>query len=219
MFQIALAITGQESIACREQKEKAHDFLMGMTCREFMIWISEDVIKPKFGEKYFGRRLSDTASNSDYPVIVSDCGFEQEVIALSLMLTVTESRRKKHTISGMTCREFMIWISEDVIKPKFGEKYFGRRLSDTASNSDYPVIVSDCGFEQEVIALIEGGHEVKLVRMNRRGFEFDETDSRNYVYLPVCYYGENGYEEVDVDLFDGDPVYTAYELIRKFKLK
>ncbi|QLF85340.1 hypothetical protein STSR3_56 [Salmonella virus STSR3] len=88
-----------------------------------------------------------------------------------------------------------------------------------ASNSDYPVIVSDCGFEQEVIALIEGGHEVKLVRMNRRGFEFDETDSRNYVYLPVCYYGENGYEEVDVDLFDGDPVYTAYELIRKFKLK
>lgn len=131
-----------------------------------------------------------------------------------------EQKEKAHDfLMGMTCREFMIWISEDVIKPKFGEKYFGKRLSDLAANSDYPVIVSDCGFEQEVIALIEGGHEVKLVRMHRQGFEFDETDSRNYVYLPACYYGENGYEEIDVDLFDGDPVYTAYELIHKFNLK
>lgn len=129
-------------------------------------------------------------------------------------------KEKAHDfLMGMTCREFMIWISEEVIKPKFGDKYFGKRLAEAASRSEHPLIVSDCGFEQEVIVLIEGGHEVKLVRMHRQGFEFDETDSRNYVYLPACYYGENGYEEVDIDLFDGDPVYTAYELIHKFKLK
>lgn len=155
MFQIALAILGQENFSRflnayddREQKEKGHDFLM-----------------------------------------------------------------------GMTCRQFMIWISEEVIKPKFGEKYFGKRLSDLAKNGEHPVIVSDCGFEQEVIALIEGGHEVKLVRMHRQGFEFDETDSRNYVYLPACYYGENGYDEIDTNLIDDLPEVTARDIIEMLDLK
>lgn len=129
-------------------------------------------------------------------------------------------KEKAHDfLMGMTCREFMIWISEDVIKPKFGEKYFGKRLSDLAKNSEHPVIVSDCGFEQEVIALIEGGHEVKLVRMHRDGFAFDETDSRNYVYLPACYYGENGYDEIDTNLIDDLPEVTARDIVEMFDLK
>lgn len=133
-----------------------------------------------------------------------------------------DDRSQKETahdfLMGMTCREFMIWISEEVIKPKFGDKYFGKRLAEIASKSDRPLIVSDCGFEQEVIALIEAGHEVKLVRMHREGFAFDETDTRNYVYLPAVYYGEGGYEEADVNLFDNDPGFTALELIDEFNL-
>lgn len=130
-----------------------------------------------------------------------------------------EQKEKAHDfLMGMTCRQFMIWISEDVIKPKFGEKYFGKRLAEMASASQSPLIVSDCGFEQEVIALIDAGHEVKLVRMHREGFEFDETDSRNYVYLPACYYGVNGYDEIDTYLKDGSPEETAYHIIDYFSL-
>lgn len=130
-----------------------------------------------------------------------------------------EQKEKPHDfLMGMNCREFMIWISEDIIKPKFGEQYFGARLAEMASKASTPLIVSDCGFEQEIIALIDAGHEVRLVRMHREGFKFDETDSRNYVYLPACYYGVNGYDEVDTYLEDGNPKETASFIVEYFEL-
>lgn len=124
-----------------------------------------------------------------------------------------EQKEKPHDfLMGMTCRQFIIWISEDVIKPKFGNEYFGKRFDEIAKESEIPVICTDGGFAEEVIALIDAGHEVKLCRLHRRGFLFD-GDSRNYIRMNPMYYGRNGYKEADFYLVDNRPIETVKSII------
>lgn len=117
-------------------------------------------------------------------------------------------------LHGSTCREFMIWISESVIKPHFGKKHFGWLMADLLSEMEDDVdltICSDGGFPDEVEALIDFGHKVKLVRMHREGFDFSK-DSRDYIYLSEEYKSKPGVSEVDIELQDGCPNLAA-ELI------
>lgn len=124
-----------------------------------------------------------------------------------------EQKEKPHDfLMGMTCRQFMIWISEDVIKPKFGKDYFGRRFNEIAMASETPAICTDGGFADEIIALIDAGHEVKLCRLHRRGFGFN-ADSRNYIRMNPAYYGKNGYKEADFYLVDNQPNITVKNII------
>ena len=58
MFEIAASILGVRAFSMfitayddRDQKEQPQSFLGGKTCREFMIWISETVVKPLFGNQ------------------------------------------------------------------------------------------------------------------------------------------------------------------------
>ena len=118
-------------------------------------------------------------------------------------------------LSGKTPREFMIWISEDVIKPQFGKQYFGKRFNQEAIKYVYPIICTDGGFPDEVIALIEAGHNVQVCRLHRENFTF-EGDSRNYIQLPIGWHGVNGYGEHDFFLRDGDPMRTVKEILDKF---
>lgn len=118
-------------------------------------------------------------------------------------------------LMGMSPRQFMIWISEDVIKPKFGNDYFGRRFDEVAKESDDPVICTDGGFSDEVIALIEAGHEVKLCRLHRRGFGF-QGDSRSFIHLPIGWQGVNGYKDADFYLVDNRPMETVKNIINLY---
>ncbi|EDJ1279848.1 hypothetical protein GE594_10320 [Salmonella enterica] len=120
-------------------------------------------------------------------------------------------------LNGKSPREFMIWISESVIKPQFGNDYFGKRFSDDAVRNGqiYPIICTDGGFPDEVIALIQRGHTVKLCRLHRDGYTF-EGDSRNYIHLPVGWHGVNGYEERDYKLTDGVPMKTVLQIESDF---
>lgn len=127
-----------------------------------------------------------------------------------------EQKEKQHDfLMGMTCRQFMIWISESVIKPTFGNDYFGKRFDEIAKESDYPVICTDGGFPDEVIALVEAGHEVMLCRLHRRGFGF-QGDSRDFIYLPIGWHGVNGYKEHDFYLTDNKPMGTVNTIINMF---
>ncbi|EDW9075432.1 hypothetical protein AV691_004286 [Salmonella enterica subsp. enterica serovar 4,[5],12:i:-] len=124
-----------------------------------------------------------------------------------------EQKEKPHDfLMGMTCRQFMIWISEEVIKPKFGDDYFGKRFDEIAKESDYPVICTDGGFTDEVIALIEACHEVKMCRLHRRGYSF-KNDSRDYIRLPIGWHGVNSYKEADFYLVDNRPMETVKSII------
>lgn len=118
-------------------------------------------------------------------------------------------------LMGMSPRQFMIWISEDVIKPKFGNDYFGKRFDETARESDWPIICTDGGFPDEVIALVESGHDVKLCRLHRRGFGFD-GDSRNYIRLPMKMHRKDVYCEHDFYLTDNRPMGTVETIINMY---
>ena len=113
--------------------------------------------------------------------------------------------RKLDMLGGMTCREFMIWISEDIVKPKFGNKHFGWLMSevlDEMSEDCDTFICSDGGFPDEVEALIDFSHEVHLIRMHREGFDFS-NDSRDYIYL-TGQYADKAHQH-DINLIDGNP--------------
>jgi hypothetical protein len=84
---------------------------------------------------------------------------------------------------GMTPREAYIWLSEEVAKPKFGKDFFTRVAVNALKNyDDHVIVISDCGFQDEVDGLIEefGGENIFVVRIMREGTSF-EGDSRSYV--------------------------------------
>lgn len=97
-------------------------------------------------------------------------------------------------LGGMTVREFMIWISESVMKPVFGDDIFGKRLAKSLGDGSY--ICADGGFASEIKPLIDAGVEVTLIRLHRAGYTFD-GDSRSYIH-GVCA------REIDVRVVDCD---------------
>lgn len=120
-----------------------------------------------------------------------------------------------HVCGGLSPREFMIWISETVMKPRFGDKVFALRAYETylSLDSGDMLVFSDGGFPDEVAALVEFGATVKLFRLHRDGYDFS-GDSRNYIYLPELI-GSRGYEEFDVNLIDGDVIGAVREIASK----
>jgi len=86
-------------------------------------------------------------------------------------------------LQGMSWRDWQIWMSEDIIKPKFGDWHFGtlmvRNLERDAAG-DY--VISDAGFQSEVDALVSrfGSDAVRVLRITRGGRDFSK-DSRDYV--------------------------------------
>ena len=106
-------------------------------------------------------------------------------------------------LGGMSCREFMIHISEKFIKPVFGDDYFGNQVALKYINRDHhvtDVAVSDSGFQSELDALgrTVGESEVLIVRLWRDGYTFD-GDSRSYINA------NSGNHVIDVQLVDGYP--------------
>lgn len=85
----------------------------------------------------------------------------------------------------ITLREFYIHISENVIKPMFGEDYFGRLAVKYIENAPQELItISDSGFKLESLPLIEkfGAENITLVKIVRPEYDFS-GDSRNYIDL------------------------------------
>lgn len=99
---------------------------------------------------------------------------------------------------GVSFRQFQIDFSEAFMKPRYGQNIFakllvGRIMRDRISDNQF-VVVSDCGFQIEVDALIASQlfTDVLLIRCRREGCTY-EGDSRQYVYL-------NGKPGVECDL-------------------
>lgn len=84
-------------------------------------------------------------------------------------------------LNGLSRRQFMIAISEQFIKPVFGDDYFGKYLAGNLPDGDEVFIVSDGGFASEVAPIVTAGHDVRIVRLHREGYTFD-GDSRGYLY-------------------------------------
>jgi hypothetical protein len=87
---------------------------------------------------------------------------------------------------NMTPVQWLIWLGEEVIKPKFGSDYFGRiaaRILSEPTQSPFTAI-SDAGFREEVLAIATtfGPKNCVVIQLHRPGKTF-EGDSRSYVEL------------------------------------
>lgn len=89
LFDIALAISGMSTSEWhynyhRDRKEVAHPALAGKSPREFLIHISEVVVKPLYGDDFFGKRaLLKTKGDPAHYHVFSDGGFLSELIPLT----------------------------------------------------------------------------------------------------------------------------------------
>ena len=87
------------------------------------------------------------------------------------------------TLGGLSPRQAMIHVSEEVIKPKFGKQFFGAKayeLIQTLEDSTDTVVFSDGGFVEEAEYLVDMGFEVHIIQLHAEGRDFG-NDSRNYV--------------------------------------
>ena len=130
----------------------------------------------------------------------------------SLFMQAYDDREQKEKaqsfLNGKSPRQFMIWISEDVIKPQFGDQYFGTVMAEAVRDSKVPVVITDGGFPDEVKPLVSAGIQVNICRLHRTGYTFD-GDSRDYLNL-------DGYHHRvvtrDYILVHGDPMHTVIQI-------
>ena len=131
----------------------------------------------------------------------------------SLFMQAYDDRERKEKaqpfLNGKSPRQFMIWISESVIKPQFGERYFGLLMADAVRDSQVPIIVTDGGFPEEIKPLVSAGLEVHICRLHRDGYTF-EGDSRNYLALDGYHHRVHCH---DYPIIEGDPMYTVEEIL------
>jgi len=106
-------------------------------------------------------------------------------VSLSWFLSDYDDRKLKETprqeLNGYSKREALIHVSENIIKPKFGKDYFGKKTAETIE-SGINYCFSDGGFVEEIHPLINkiGHDDICIVQLYRTGCSFS-SDSRNYI--------------------------------------
>ena len=96
-------------------------------------------------------------------------------------------------LDGLSPRQALIGVSEEVIKPIFGKRYFGEALASELEEGFN--VVSDSGFPDELMPVIEsvGKENILVVKIKRDGCSF-VGDSRSYLNTD-----ELGVREVWID--------------------
>nr|UWI32967.1 MAG: phosphomevalonate kinase [Bacteriophage sp.] len=114
-------------------------------------------------------------------------------------------------LNGLSRRQFMIAISEQFIKPVFGDDYFGKYLAGRLPDGNEVFVVSDGGFASEVAPIVAVGHDVRIVRLHRGGYTF-EGDSRGYLY------GVDGVKDYGTYIIPGDVKSNVIDIALKLGL-
>ena len=104
--------------------------------------------------------------------------FKQYFFWLLYLLGVLLNNHYLMSLGYYSSRGALIHVSEDLVKPIKGERYYGELL---ASKINYSVskffFVPDSGYKDEAIPLLDKGHNVYIVHLERLGATFD-NDSR-----------------------------------------
>lgn len=90
--------------------------------------------------------------------------------------------------SGLSFRQVLIDFSEEFCKPRFGDRFFGRRGADfICSESKYRYVITDSGFPAEAREIVDrvGDTDCLLVRLYADGCDF-ASDSRGYLFDIGC---------------------------------
>jgi hypothetical protein len=92
----------------------------------------------------------------------------------------TQKEKSEFALQGMSRREAMIHVSEDIIKPKKGLDYFGNSVAEEIFE-DKNYALADGGFVEELEPIIEkvGAENIVIVQLTREGCDYS-SDSRKY---------------------------------------
>ena len=92
----------------------------------------------------------------------------------------TQKEKSEFALQGMSRREAMIHVSEDIIKPKKGLDYFGKSVAEEIFE-DNNYALADGGFVEELEPIIEkvGAENIVIVQLTREGCDYS-SDSRKY---------------------------------------
>lgn len=82
---------------------------------------------------------------------------------------------------NLSVREAVIYVSEVICKPRYGDDYFGKARANAVLENEV-VIDGSCGFVEELAPLVEkvGQDNILLLKIYREGCNFN-GDSRNYI--------------------------------------
>ena len=92
----------------------------------------------------------------------------------------SQKEKAEFALQGMSRREAMIHVSEDIIKPKKGLDYFGKSVAEEIEEGNNYAL-ADGGFVEELEPIIEkvGAENIVIVQLTREGCDYS-SDSRKY---------------------------------------
>ena len=147
----------------------------------------------RYWEIYNTRELKEVPLPEFRIKLEGDESYElQEILGQEIQTVWVKHNMGSNRYSELSIRQAMIYVSELVIKPRWGEDWFGQqrvreisRYKDVGGNwlpSDIVFCDDSCAFVDELTPLIEylGQENILLIRIHREGFTFD-GDSRSYI--------------------------------------
>jgi hypothetical protein len=156
-----------------------------------------DAVKLQFKDTLYLETAKEFGVSIDFLMAVSTSRYIKEVPQW-LFSTHPACQDRRRPFSP---REALIYTSEEVIKKKLGQDYFGQcMLKNILANPFDLFIVPDGGFDAEVDVLANHKDiDLTVARLHRKGFTF-EGDSRKYITKEV-----DNVQYLDIILEDGNP--------------
>ena len=106
---------------------------------------------------------------------------KQYFFALLFVIGAVFNIRYLMSLGYYSSREALIHVSEDIMKPKYGQDYYGRKfLEKVESSTERYSFAADGGFKNEVLPLLDAGYQVVVAQLERSGATF-EGDSRAFL--------------------------------------
>lgn len=138
---------------------------------------------------------------------------KQYFFALLFVIGAVFNNRYLMSLGYYSSREALIHVSEDIMKPKYGQDYYGRKFLDKVERShERYVFASDGGFADEAIPLLDNGYNVHIVKLERSGATF-ERDSRTLLNEDDF----EGYSNIKfTTIINNGSLDELYENIREF---
>ena len=141
---------------------------------------------------------------------------KQYFFALLFIIGAVFNNRYLMSLGYYSSREALIHVSEEVVKPEYGEDYYGQKIVYKVQNSpERYVFLSDGGFESELTPLLDKGYNVHVVKLERSGATFErdsrtllnEDDFKDYSNIKFTTISNNGsldelYENIREFAFD-----------------
>lgn len=141
---------------------------------------------------------------------------KQYFFALLFIIGAVFNIRYLMSLGYYSSREALIHVSEDVMKPKYGQDYYGLKVLDKVSNSSERYsFAADGGFAFEILPLLDVGYQVVVTQLERSGATFEgdsrtllnEDDFKDYSNIKFTTISNNGsldelYENIREFAFD-----------------